>query len=437
MASTSSSASKRRSSAMRAVPLLLATLLLGAAGAQAQPAEQVIGGRVESLLDFARSRHPEFAALRAEADAAKARIEPAGALPDPMLRTELRDVTNESLDASANLLPPRIGGARYTFSQALPWFGKRDLRRDVAGAAADEAQARSRAGWIDLATQIKVNYAQHHVHLTSIRYAQENLDLMRRVAEIARTRYASGIGSQQDALRAQSEIIAMETDLVMLEGESAQASARIRALLGRPENVRLRPPEKLRLLPPAAKLDMVALEARLRANNPQLAADDARITGAEKGRELVERNRYPDVNLGISPTQTRNRVSEWELMFEINIPLQQGSRRAQEREAGLNLEAARLRRQGNLNQALAALSESLAGLEVASRLESLVNNGLLPQAELNLNAALSAYENGRADFAAVLDAHRQLRRARGELVKARGDQQIRLAEIEKMVGEDL
>jgi hypothetical protein len=31
----------------------------------------------------------------------------------------------------------------------------------------------------------------------------------------------------------------------------------------------------------------------------------------------------------------------------------------------------------------------------------------------------------------VLDAHRQLRRARTELVKARGDQQMRLAEIEK------
>jgi outer membrane protein TolC len=61
----------------------------------------------------------------------------------------------------------------------------------------------------------------------------------------------------------------------------------------------------------------------------------------------------------------------------------------------------------------------------------------LPQAELNLNAALAAYENGRADFVAVLDAHRQLRRARGELVKARGDQQTRLAEIEKMVGEEL
>lgn len=416
---------------------LAAALSVAVASAHVQPAEQLIGGQVESLLEFARSRHPEFAALRAEAEAAAAKIEPAGALPDPVLRTELRDVTNEGRDASGNLLPPRIGSARYAFSQSLPWFGKRDLRRGVAGAGADEAQARARAGWIDLATRIKLTYAQHHVHLTGIRYAQENLDLMRRVAEVARNRYASGFGSQQDALRAQSEIIAMETDLVMLEGESAQASARMRALLGRPENVKLRPPEKLRLLPPVAQLDMVALEARLRANNPQLAADDARIAGAEKGRELVERNRYPDMSLGIAPTQVRNRVSEWELMFEINIPLQQDSRRAQEREAELNLEAARLRRQGTLNEALSELSERLAGLEVARRLEALVTAGLLPQAELNLNGALAAYETGRADFAAVLDAHRQLRRARGELVKARGDQQMRLAEIEKIVGEDL
>jgi outer membrane protein, heavy metal efflux system len=124
-------------------------------------------------------------------------------------------------------------------------------------------------------------------------------------------------------------------------------------------------------------------------------------------------------------------------MFEINIPLQQGSRRAQEREAEFTLEAARQRRQSTLNQALADLSESVAGLDVARRLEALVSNGLLPQAELNLNSALAAYENGRSDFAAVLDAHRALRRARGELVKARGDQQMRLAEIEKMVGEDL
>lgn len=426
---------------MRAAPLVLATLLLVTVAARAAEsatqAERVIGGHVESLLEFARSRHPEFAALRAEAEAAAARVEPAGALPDPVLRTELRNVTNEGSDAGANLLPARIGSARYALSQSLPWFGKRDLRRELAGAGADEAKARAQAGWIDLATRIKLTYAQHHVHLTSIRYAQENLDLLQRVAEIARVRYAGGLGGQQDALRAQAEIITMQTELITLAGESAQASARMRALLGRPERVSLRPPENLRSLPPAAKLDVLALEARLRANNPQLVADDARIAGAEKGRELVQRNRYPDVSVGVAPIQTRNRISEWELMLEINIPLQRDSRRAQEREADFTLEAAHLRRQGNLNQSLAELSESLAGMDIARRLELLVSTGLLPQAELNLQAALAGYENGRVDFAALLDAHRQLRRARLDLVKARAEQQVRLAEIEKMVGEEL
>ena len=436
MGATSWFASKPRSSAMRRACVVIAATLLATTASAAEP-ELVIGGRVESLLEFARDRHPEFAALRAEAAAAEARIEPAGALPDPVLRTELRNVTNAGSDASGNLLPARVGSTRYAISQSVPWFGKRDLRRDVAGAGADEAGAKARAGWLELATRIKLTYAQHHVHLTSIRFAKENIDLMRRVAEIARTRYAAGLGGQQDALRAQAEVTAMQTDLAMLEGESTQASARMRALLGRPENVKLRPPELLRPLPPAATLDLAALEARVRATNPQLAADAARIAGAEKGRELVERNRYPDVNLGVAPIQTRNRVAEWELMLEINIPLQRESRRAQEREAELNLEAARLRRQGTLNQALAELSEALAGLEVARKLEELVGTGQLPQAELNLNAALAGYETGRADFAAVLDAHRQLRKARLDLVKARGDQQARMAEIERVLGEDL
>lgn len=415
----------------------LLAALAAAASMHVQAQERIIGGRVESLLEFARDNHPEFAALRLEAESAAARVEPAGALPDPTVRAELRDITNDGQDASANLLPARIGSARYVFSQALPWSGKRELRRELAGTGVDEARAQARAGWMELATRIKTTYAQHHVHSNSLRHARESLDLMRRIAEIARARYAGGLGGQQDVLRAQTEITAMETDIVMLEGDSAQASARIRALLGRPENVKLRPPDVLRSLPPPSRLELGALEERLRAANPQLAAEDARIAGAEKSRSLADLNGYPDVTLGVAPTQTRNRVSQWELMFEINIPLQQDRRDAERREAELRLDAARLRRQDALNKGLAAVAEGLAGLQAAQKLEALVIGSLLPQAELNLNAALAAYENGRADFAMVLDAQRQLRRARTDLVKARGDQQIRLAEIEKMLGEEL
>jgi outer membrane protein TolC len=66
-----------------------------------------------------------------------------------------------------------------------------------------------------------------------------------------------------------------------------------------------------------------------------------------------------------------------------------------------------------------------------------VSNSLLPQAALVLQAALAGYETGKVDFAAVLDAQRQIRKAKEDLVKARATQQMRLADIERVIGEDL
>ncbi len=47
--------------------------------------------------------------------------------------------------------------------------------------------------------------------------------------------------------------------------------------------------------------------------------------------ELADLNRYPDWTIGLSPTQMGNKIAEWEIMLEVRIPLQQGSRRANER----------------------------------------------------------------------------------------------------------
>jgi cobalt-zinc-cadmium efflux system outer membrane protein len=111
--------------------LLAAALAAAVATAHAEPAPPLIGANVESLLDYAKARNPEYAVMRLEAEAARERIYPAGALPDPVFRTELRDVTNEGRDASSNLLPTRIGSAKYTFIQPLPFWGKRDLKREI------------------------------------------------------------------------------------------------------------------------------------------------------------------------------------------------------------------------------------------------------------------------------------------------------------------
>src|SRR3990172_12273149 len=101
--------------------------------------EPGLGANLPGLLDYAREHNPEFAAMRYEADAAVQRAQPAGALPDPVFRTELMDITNQGMDKSASLLPSRVGSTRYTLMQSVPWFGKRDLKREAAEAGADQA----------------------------------------------------------------------------------------------------------------------------------------------------------------------------------------------------------------------------------------------------------------------------------------------------------
>ncbi len=124
-------------------------------------------------------------------------------------------------------------------------------------------------------------------------------------------------------------------------------------------------------------------------------------------------------------------------MVELNIPLQQESRRAQEREAEALLAAGNARREAVRNQVLAELAESVAGLENARRTETLTTTQLLPQTELTYQSALPGYENGKVDFATLLDAQRQVLRARQQLLKAQFEAQWRLAEIEKMLGGEL
>jgi outer membrane protein, heavy metal efflux system len=57
--------------------------------------------------------------------------------------------------------------------------------------------------------------------------------------------------------------------------------------------------------------------------------------------------------------------------------------------------------------------------------------------ELTFESALVGYQTGRVDFATLLDAQRQIRRTRLDLLKIDLEQQMRLAEIERLVGEDL
>jgi len=414
----------------------IAALVVLAAPGGVLASEVVPGASLPALLELAKANNPEYASMRYEAQAATERVVPAGALPDPKFRTEWMDVTKAG-SQNPTLLPANVGSTKYTLMQDLPWFGKLDLKKNIAQQEAQAAQGKVLGTWAELAAKIKVTYAQRNFFHQTQKLTRELLDLTTRLANVAQVRYGGGLAMQQDAIRAQVEQTAMQTELVSLAGEARQADARLNALLARPINAPLAEPESPRPLPGPAQLDADALMARVRQGNPQIFTEEARIQSAGLSRDLTLKNRYPDFTLAISPTQVQSGISEWGVMLELNIPLQQGARRAQEREAQAMLDAARSRREAVANQVLSDLSENLAALDSAQRTEQLTKSSLLPQAELTFQAALAGYENGKLDFATLLDAQRQVRLAKQSQLKAQLEAQMRLAEIEKLVGETL
>ncbi len=412
-------------------------LAMGSAAAFAQSSVQgvVPGSDVESLLAVARANNSELAGMRHEALAAQQRIEQADALPDPRFKLELQDVTKMGAQ-NPTLWPGDVGSTRYTFTQELPWFGTRALKREQAEAVAQGAQTQVQAVWADVASRIKLGYAQLYFLQRNHQLNLEVLGLMQRLEQIARARYAGGLAPQQDVIRAQTEQTAMRGELIALETDLHHGRARMNALLARPIHAELAEPQSLRPLPAAGTLDFDALEQRARQHNPQLASEEARLKAADKGQELALKGRYPTLTLGIAPTQFQNDFKAWDLMLEMNIPLQQGTRRAQEREALAMRDAARARRDAAATLLLADLSENVDALESAQDTEALVSNSLLPQAELSLQSALAGYEAGKVDFASVLDAQRQIRQAKLSRIKAQAEGQARLAQIERLLGEE-
>ena len=409
--------------------LLLALLLTSAAHAEPLP-----GGNVESLLAIAREGSPDLRMVRLEAEAARERIGPAGALPDPFLRVELENITRNGTQG-ATLSPANVGDTKYLLAQPLPFWGKRDLKRDIAAAEADQAGGRAADTWAEVAGRIKGLYAQYWLTHRAVQLTRENIDLSRQLEQIAQVRYASGLAAQQDAIRAQVERSTLDNELVGMETDYRQQAAFINAMLARSANAPLAEPSALRPLP--ARLDAARLSERLVERNPQLAIEAARIDGAGKSRDLAYRNNFPDFIVGVQPMQVGDRVDQWNLMLELNIPLQQGTRRSQERESERMLEAASARKEALGHRLHGELSGAVASLEAARMTEDITRNRLLPQAELTFKSALAGYETGKVDFATLLDAQRQIRNAKLALLRAQASQQQRLADIERLLGEDL
>jgi len=396
----------------------------GTAGSQETPP----GAMVEELLALLSTGSPELAMSAAEREASAAKADAAGALPDPTFR-----FTADEID--------RTGGGRqdrflYTVEQEFPLWGKRELRTRAAMAELGAARARESGVSSELASKVKVAFADSYLAHRSRGITLERLEAARALAALSVARYSQGIGTTADALRAEAERAQMQAELHKLDADARAARARLNGVLGRPAGAPLAEPARLPAVPSDERLTLAALRSRLAQDNPAVQAALAERDAAEHGRRWAEREWYPDVSVMITGIDRRdNGPPGFMAGFGVKIPLQVDAKRAMIREASAKLSAASARRASAELAGEAELEEAIGNLAGARAIGRVARDSLVPQADAAFQAALLAYEQRRAaDITAVLDAHHRVREARLELLKSEVEQRRQLARIERLIG---
>lgn len=394
--------------------------------------EGAIGASVEELLAVVRTMNPALMAMALEAEAAAARVTGSDALPDPKFRITFEDITKND-----NGLPSRSSMSKFIVQQEFPLWGKRGLKRQMAEADQRKAEGELAALTAELLGKVKTVYAEYHqIHL-SMEQNEELISILRTLVQVAQARYAQGAAWQNEVTAAELERGGLTAEWVRLGNERKKLKARLNALLNRVPEAPIVEQPRLRTIPAPSALDFGQLMVRLLEANPQLAKDRASLTAAQSSRELASREWFPDVGVGVGVVKRRDETDRFEAMVDMTIPLQWEVRRAREKETIAMERASQFRLESEQTRLATELKEALLALESAREVEQITKNSLLPQARIALQSALRNYENGGGEALQVLDAVQRLKKYRIEQIMAQYEQQMRLADVERLIGGEL
>jgi outer membrane protein, heavy metal efflux system len=282
---------------------------------------------------------------------------------------------------------------------------------------------------------MKKAFAQHYLAVRTTTTIDEEGKTLRDLAEIAKERYAQGLGRQQEAIEA--ELPTLDITLADAERDRATAVGRINALIGQPVDSPLAIPSALPPVPDVSAINVSDLISRAEERRPALAARSAAIQRATASNELASRNWYPDFTVGVSLVDQDRDLSGYKARLGLNIPLQWGLRKAQQGQARAKLAEAKARAAASRVELSGNVVEALRKLRAPSAREAAMHTKQPPRLEEAVEAAKRAYAVDQADLADAIGAPRCLKEAEIEHIGMLYEQQALLAELERLAGGSL
>jgi outer membrane protein, heavy metal efflux system len=396
------------------------------------------GAQLDMLVAEALENNPEIRAALREREAAAQRVSPAEALDDPVLEAGVINAPLASSPFNREDMTMKMIG----LSQRLPFPGKRGLRGAIAARDAESISHGYQETVNRVIRDIKIAYFDLGLTLERIRLIEKNKLIVEDLLHLAVDHYQAGMGSQADALKAQTQVSRILDELLKLARERPVVEAELVRTLGRGANAAVPVPEPPQLQ--AEHLDLESLRDIALAQRPQLLALQSMVEGNKKALELARKNYYPDFDLRLAYGQRDNmldgsrRPDMVTLTVAVNLPVWRENKLAPRvAEAAARRDQAQSMFEAQRNEVAASLRQQMAIVEQSLKSAHLYQTTILPQARLTVESALSAYRVNRVDFLTLLDSQMTVFNYEISLATATTSYNNALAEIDLLTGKSL
>jgi outer membrane protein, heavy metal efflux system len=436
---------------------LLSCLSLVAGVLCAAPARaQSVASTLDSLVTIAVAANPTISAAAARARAARSRIAPAGARPDPMLMAGIQNLPVSAPGFSDFMTMKMVG-----ISQLLPYPGKLALRTRAATDEAQAAESALAAARLDVARTVQDAYYDLAFLDRAMEIVARNQAVLGSLATVTQAQYAAGTSAQTDVLRVRTEAARLSDQAVGLAEARHAALARLNASLDRPSGASVPPPAIPDRIARAAMPDSAAqlhftstalgaraadspllpldsLQALAIHHSPMLQAHEAEIHAQAARLELARKAHLPDFDVSLQYGQRQGRSDMVSAVVSVPLPMQRGRKQdADAAAARAELDALEAEHRAAVAALGAEIATGVSDLERSRTQLALSMRAIIPQARATLASATAGYQVGRVGFASVIDAQASLFTIETAYWQSLTDFAKAVASLQRMVGAEV
>ncbi len=356
---------------------------------------------LEDYLQTAAENNPKIKASYAEFEAAMQKAPQVSSLPDPTL----------TMSAFGKMIETRLGRqeAKFSLMQMFPWFGTLKAQKDATTLMAEANFQQYLDVREELFLEVKTVYAEMYELEKTIRFQEENMEVLNTFRELALSKFRNGKAAMVDVVRVDMKRNETETEISLLKDKKESVKYRFNALLNVGYDNELVFPETLPYGEDDVQEEYIEGDS-LFASHPKMLQLDKRTASFGAQKRAAVKQGLPMLGLGVDysiiskQTEMNPKNNGQDVimpMLSVSLPIFRKKYKAKVKEAEFLAESAQHQKVAVKNQLRAGYEMAKYDLKKAEQRITLYDKQLESSGQV-IKLLLSAYSNSGSDFEEIL-----------------------------------